>query len=153
MSLEQTLLAQLDTQLLLEELKRRGQEPTVVPGLEQAPDLFVLNTLVDRLRKDATFTKDQVALLLHGLLKKHPDTLMLFGIQAIVPLLAADTLYDAIGDKEELLTCYTDDDLWNAISSSGQEEYMRQGNLDQIADKVREVRSLVNDILEALPCG
>lgn len=150
MSLEQAVLNNLDTQSLLDELKRRGVEPCIVPGLEQAPDLFVLETLIGRLDDhEVRVSAARVKYLIGQLDEHYSQVLLRYTREHLLDVIGDDVLWEAIGDQSSILDHVSDESLWEAISADGQRQY--RGDSERLREVLEGLRSkIVDEVDEAL---
>lgn len=150
MSLEQAVLNNLDTQSLLDELKRRGVEPCIVPGLEQAPDLFVFETLVGRLDDHEVRVSDErVKYLIGQLDNRYSRVLLKYTRENLLDVIGDEVLWEAIGDQSSILDRVSDESLWEAISADGQRSY--RGDSEKLREVIEGLRSkIIDEIDEAL---
>lgn len=154
MSLENVIVEQLPTELLQHELKRRGVEPVMVPGLEQAPDIFVVNTLLTRMEDDSFCVPVERVKRVLALLHHHfPDTVVRY-IRSNLDEVDDDVaLWDAITDKMAILEdrC-SDDELWDAMTCEGQAHRRVDGTrMREVLDGLREqIVSAIDDAVSEL---
>lgn len=157
MSLENVLVQQLPTELLLAELKRRGVEPCIVPGIEQAPDLFVFETLVGRLTDHKLSLPAGRARQLLGLLHHHyPNVVTKYCRIEVLSDIDDTTLWETIADKDAILCDRVSDDaLWEAMSPNSQQNKRVSGSyFKEVLQGLREnLVSAVDDAIDELEGG
>lgn len=155
--LTQTILKALTTEQLLAELKRRGIEPVLVPSLEKAPTSFVISTLLDRLEADGTeydndrgvrrlakcLVKDYAQLVVQGIRDDHNEVLNCFNDAE---------LWDAISDTDIAFDNLDDEDIWERLSEAFREEKTNglDGKRYELLSRLSEARDALADIRDVL---